>query len=226
MKTDALYDFFTGPCVRLISCQEASEDTIYLTFDDGPHPVGTPEVLSLLEKHQVAATFFLIGEKAQTHLHLIKRIRERGHAFADHTIDHDTDNYYRGLKSISTWLDRSTTKLSELDISPVGFRSPLGIKTPALNKALKVRKEPLVLWNVRFFDTKYGLTKESVLKKMDSVVPGSIILLHDTHEGEKLSIFLEALELFIVLCKKKGLRFAPLTRELILNSYKKKYETL
>ncbi len=225
MNIDPLYDFFTGRCVRTISCPEADPQAIYLTFDDGPHPSGTPQVLSLLKKHQISATFFLIGEKAEASPGLVEQIINDGHAIADHTIDHNTDNYYKGAQMIGAWLDQSSAKMKELGLSPVGFRSPLGIKTPALNKELSLRKEPLVLWNVRFYDTNHLLTIERVEKKISSVVPGSIILLHDTHDGEKLRIFLEALDRFIVLCKEKGLRFSPLKRDLIMSSYEQKYET-
>jgi peptidoglycan/xylan/chitin deacetylase (PgdA/CDA1 family) len=224
MNIDPLYDFFTGRCIRTISCPEADPQAIYLTFDDGPHPTGTPQVLSLLDKHKIPATFFLIGEKAEAFPELAARILENGHAIADHTIDHNTDNYFKGPQMIGAWLDQSAAKLRKLGLSSVGFRSPLGIKTPALNMALRQRKEPLILWNVRFYDTNHLLTVERVEKKMSSVIPGSIILLHDTHEGEKLRIFLEALDRFIVLCKEKGLHFSPLKRDLITGSYRKKYE--
>src|SRR5260221_13050899 len=62
--------------------------TIYLTFDDGPHPVATPYVLDQLKEFNAKATFFCIGKSVAEHFDVYKRIIEEGHAVANHTYDH------------------------------------------------------------------------------------------------------------------------------------------
>lgn len=221
MNIDSLYDKLTGKCIRQISFAGAPTDTLYLTFDDGPDAECTPKVLALLQKYQAKATFFVIGQKAQQENKLIQEILNQGHALGDHTIDHDTNNYFKDVSGINEWLNRS----SALKLKTVAFRSPLGIKTPALNKVLSQKKTPLVLWNIRFYDTKYGLTKEAVDKKLAAIANGSIILLHDTHKEQTQEVFLKALEHLIIKCQKRNFSFQPLTENLIQKSYLEKYET-
>src|SRR5262249_13850381 len=62
---------------------------VALTFDDGPDPAWTPQVLDLLDKYDVRATFCLIGDNARQHPDLVKDIADRGHALCDHTMTHD-----------------------------------------------------------------------------------------------------------------------------------------
>src|SRR5262245_23943546 len=61
-----------------------------LTFDDGPHPVYTPRVLDILERHQARATFFVVGESAKKYPDLVRRIGEAGHALGGHSWDHSS----------------------------------------------------------------------------------------------------------------------------------------
>lgn len=221
MRTDKLYDKITGHCIREISFAGAPQNSLYLTFDDGPDANCTPKVLELLKRYRVKATFFVIGQKAKAETRLINEILSQGHSLGDHTIDHDTANYFKNEEGISQWLERS----AELKLKTVGFRSPLGIKTPALNKVLQKKKLPLVLWNLRFYDSKYGLTINAVDKKLADVKTGSIILLHDTHKEQTQAVFLMALEHLIVECQKRNFIFLPLTENLIQKSYLEKYET-
>lgn len=62
--------------------------TLYLTFDDGPHPDFTPPVLDLLKAHDATATFFLIGERIERHPDVVRRIVDEGHALGNHSWDH------------------------------------------------------------------------------------------------------------------------------------------
>ncbi|MBA2403954.1 MAG: polysaccharide deacetylase family protein [Bdellovibrionales bacterium] len=226
MKINFIYDQITGKCIREITFKGSPENSLYLTFDDGPDADCTPKVLTLLKKYQAKATFFVIGKKAGQEHALISEILAQGHSLGDHTIDHDTSHYFKNVKDIAHWLARSEDLFkATLNVSPVGFRSPLGIKTPALNKVLNQKKTPLVLWNVRFYDTKYGLTVEAVDKKINEIQAGSIILLHDTHKDQKQEIFLKALEHLLSECQKRNFKFQHLTENLIQKSYLEKYET-
>lgn len=226
MLNNSLYDSFTGRCIRRIAYDNAPANAIYLTFDDGPNTFCTPQVLDLLKKYQVFATFFLIGNKAKEHLNITRRILAEGHQIGNHSIDHDTRRYFSSITGTSNWVNESLDIFEkELHINPVGFRSPVGMKTPPLNKILTEKKIPLVLWDVRFFDSIYGLSKKSVNKKLSSISSGSIVLLHDNHKDAKKTNFLIALEYLIIECKKKNLRFLPLEKTMIEKSYVEKYRS-
>ena len=64
------------------------EPTVYLSFDDGPHPEHTPRLLELLRKHGAKATFFLIGDQAEKHPDIVRRIVEEGHTIGNHSMTH------------------------------------------------------------------------------------------------------------------------------------------
>jgi peptidoglycan/xylan/chitin deacetylase (PgdA/CDA1 family) len=224
MLNNSLYDYLTGKCIRRIAYKDSPKNTVYLTFDDGPNPLCTPQVLDLLKKHQVRATFFLVGSNAKAELELTKRIQQEGHHIGNHSIDHDTKRYFSGTSGMADWFKESQEIFEkELQIKTIGFRSPAGIKTPPLNKLLSEKNIPLILWDVRFYDTKYGLSVEAVNKKLPSISSGSIILLHDSHQGSKQNEFLLALEHLIIECKKKALSFLPLEESMITSSFTEKY---
>lgn len=225
MNLNQLYDKFTGPCIRQIAFKGAPENSLYLTFDDGPDPLCTPQVLSLLKKYNVKATFFVIGLKARQHPELTSQMLQHGHTIGDHSLDHNTKNYFKNEATIREWLNSSAANLQELKLSSIGFRSPVGIKTPALNKVLARLRHPLILWSVRFYDTARGLSLEAVKEKMNSLKSGDIILLHDTHPEDRRHEFLKALEHFIEKSLELGFSFRPLETTLVLNSFTEKYET-
>jgi peptidoglycan/xylan/chitin deacetylase (PgdA/CDA1 family) len=219
-----IYDFLTGRCLRNISFPGENKASVYLTFDDGPDYDCTPKVLELLKRHEIKATFFVIGNKAKESKDIIERMLLAGHSIGNHTIDHNTTRYFSGPSGIKKWITSSEELLqNDLGISSIGFRSPVGIKTPALNIALKTLNMPLILWNVRFYDTRYGLNVKSVKNKLPDIKAGSIILLHDTHQGAKQNEFLKALEFLIVETKKKGLQFEVLEKNKVHEAYRHKY---
>jgi peptidoglycan/xylan/chitin deacetylase (PgdA/CDA1 family) len=219
MILNNIYDFFTEKCVRKISCPSAPKNAIYLTFDDGPTPEHTDQVLEILKKHQIKATFFLIATKIIKHPELALKIKIDGHAIGNHSYDHNPTTYFKSKNELSNWITQADSVITQnLNTSSVGFRSPIGIKTPILMNVLKNLKSPLVLWNVRFYDTIIGLTSKMVLNKMNQIKPGSIILLHDSHRPNKQIEFKSALEILISECKKRQFEFCLLSKDNIAQS--------
>lgn len=225
MSLHSLYDKITGPCIREIKFSGAPEKSLYLTFDDGPDPICTPKVLQILKEHDAKATFFIIANKAQAYPELIQAIIKEGHTLGNHSLDHDTRNYFKNESQIKEWITKSSELLKTLQIPSIGFRSPVGIKTPALNKVLKDLAHPLILWNIRFYDTQRTLNLDMINKQIMKIKSGSIILLHDTHTDFKQEPFLKGLVHLISESRKAGFEFSSLSEELISKSYLEKYET-
>ncbi|OUR99664.1 hypothetical protein A9Q84_01175 [Halobacteriovorax marinus] len=224
MSFQSLYDKFTGPCIRRIHSKELTIKSLFLTFDDGPHDVLTKKVLELLKKYQSRATFFVIGNHVKDNLDIAKLIIEEGHAIGNHTIDHDTNNYFKNKSHLKAWVQTSEDFLKEqLACEVVGFRSPLGMKTPPLMRALKEDQLPLILWDTRFYDTNNELTKTKMDTALAKLQNGSIILLHDTLESSKQENFLIQLEYFITCAKEEGYNFLPLTKAMVTNTFQEKY---
>ena len=74
---------------------------------------------------------------------------------------------------------------------------------------------PLIHWRVRFYDTLFPWREKRALDSLATTRAGSIILLHDSHEGERRGTFLETLEIYLTAAKEQGFTFAPITKELL-----------
>jgi len=189
-------------------------DSLFLTFDDGPDPTGTPAVLMLLKKLNCHATFFLIAEKALRNPQLIDQILNDGHTIGNHSFDHRYGVFFASRSRMRDWIEESQSVFQNLNVKPVGFRPPAGVRTPRLHQVLSELTIPLIMWNRRFFDTTLPFTKSRALRSLASTPGGSIILLHDRQHSSRLVSFLETLEIYIHTAQAQGLQFRALTENL------------
>ncbi|MBL7730096.1 MAG: polysaccharide deacetylase family protein [Chitinophagaceae bacterium] len=155
---------------------DTKEKTVYLTFDDGPHPTVTPFVLDLLKQYEAKATFFCIGKNVEAHPAIYQRLLSEGHSVGNHTHNHlngwntDTDIYINNVAQAASVIRSSL------------FRPPYGRMRAAQAKALKDYK--LVMWDVLSGDFDTDINGEqcqaNVLK---NVSKGSIIVFHDSEKA-------------------------------------------
>jgi len=154
---------------------------IHLTIDDGPDPADTPALLDLLDRYQATATFFLIGEKARQHPHLVREILHRGHSIGNHTFSHPASSFwFHGPKRMAAEIDRAHALLTEIaGHAPHFFRPPAGHHNPYLFALLEERNLPLVAWNRRGFDTRGGDPADIAKRISHKAGPGDIVLIHE-----------------------------------------------
>lgn len=183
------------------------ENSIYLTFDDGPCPPVTNRVLGLLKELETPATFFLSGENIFAHRREIKRISYKGHSIGSHFFYHipaialSSKKMLRGLDLADRLIYENFGREVQL------FRPPYGIFGPSLLRALRKRNKKMVLWSLMANDFKWSPDKViNHLKK--SVQNGDVVVFHDSPKAERVAI--EVLPEFIRYCRKKGLGFKPL----------------
>ncbi len=128
---------------------------IALTIDDGPDPLVTRPVLEILDRYQVKATFFHIGEHAMQHPELCREIIERGHAIENHSQRHKLYFSRMGSNGIMREITDGQETLSHITgIRPKFFRAPAGLRNPFLEPVLSRLGLRLASWSVRAFDTK------------------------------------------------------------------------
>ena len=152
---------------------------VYLTFDDGPIPEITPWVLDLLDKYNIKATFFLVGDNVRKHPEEFKMIVERGHRVGNHTFNHIS-----GLKYLSYNYLENTNKADEL-INSTLFRPPHGWMRWAQYMVLSHRYT-VVMWDLVTRDYSKRLNGRQVLRNVKKYVRnGSIITFHDSIKSEK-----------------------------------------
>lgn len=174
------------------SCQLKVCDLIQvaLTYDDGPSGSFTPQLLDLLQKYDIKATFFLVGEMMSYNQSVVKRIGADGHELGYHTWGH-TYFYNMTTQQIKDDLNRFETMLKNLCGRGITvFRAPGGGIT---DHALKAIPHPHIYWSV---DTRDWETRDTTKVKkaiLNGLKDGAIILLHDIH-GTTLSGTREALD--------------------------------
>jgi peptidoglycan/xylan/chitin deacetylase (PgdA/CDA1 family) len=185
---------------------------VALTFDDGPDPRSTPDILEQLERAGAHATFFVIGEKAEAHPDLVRQIHERGHAIGVHSYAHE-----RLLSLKSPWhvradLERAMNLLQQITGErPLLFRAPIGHVSPSMARVVRVLDLTVIGWSVRAVDGWAGAKAEDVAERVvGKMRDGSIVLLHDAAErGDFIPASVAALPRILAAAKEKSL---PLVR--------------
>lgn len=203
-----------GPCLRQIPPSPASPHPLYLTFDDGPCPNGTPRTLDALARSGAKATFFVIAREAVRQKALVKRIRAAGHTIGNHSLDHRQSAFFRGETALREWIKESEETLQAiLGEATVGFRSPNGIRTPPLDRVLQDLGLPLVHWNVRFYDAVWPWTEKKALASLATTRPGSIVLLHDKQRPKHAELYFRTLDRYLAEATGRGLQLSAIAHE-------------
>ena len=151
-----------------------TEKKIYLTFDDGPIPEATPEILEILDQYNVKATFFMVGDNVRKHPGVYQHIIQQGHGTGNHTFHH-----LNGWKTTPGSYLEDVSRCSELVKSPL-FRPPYGCFTPS--QYFLLRKEfRFILWSVLSYDFHSHTSPEQcLLNTIDNTGNGSVVVFHDS----------------------------------------------
>jgi peptidoglycan/xylan/chitin deacetylase (PgdA/CDA1 family) len=187
---------------------------ICLTFDDGPATPFTEQILAILRKYQVPATFFLCGRNVEREPDLARHILAEGHAVGNHTYSHR----FLGFKSrrrMAREIDRTQDVIEKVvGHRPVVFRPPFGVRWFGLEPTLRERGIHLVLWSATGYDWKKDVPG-IVAATMKELKPGAVILLHDGRETRSTgrvdrSRTVRALPGIIEGARQRGYTFVPL----------------
>ncbi|WP_341717840.1 polysaccharide deacetylase family protein [Micromonospora sp. FIMYZ51] len=156
-------------------------NSVALTFDDGPHPDYTPQVLSILREHHVTATFCVVGQNAQAYPWLIQQIVAEGHTLCNHSWNHDVTLGSRSPERIRSDLIRTSAAIrAAVPDAPIGwYRQPGGAWTySVISVARDLGMMPLH-WTVDPGDWRAPGATKIAASVVGGVGPGSIVLLHD-----------------------------------------------
>jgi len=186
---------------------------IALTFDDGPSD-DTRKLLEVLRKHEVKATFFLIGKKILDFPLIAQAIVHDGHDIGNHTFAHEK-LLFKNRRFVHETI-RETQKIikERLGIDAKFLRAPHGFKNIWLYKILKKEKLKLVSWTNSAFDTEENVTAEHIKKSIvKNCKNGDIILLHDgkgMNNNPGFRAMIQALPDIIIELKKMNYEFVTL----------------
>jgi peptidoglycan/xylan/chitin deacetylase (PgdA/CDA1 family) len=179
--------------------------TVYLTFDDGPHPTATPFILAQLAQYDAHATFFCIGKNVALYPEVYKQLTEKGHRVANHT-----HNHLNGWRTDDkTYLENIATAAEHINSNL--FRPPYG-RIKSSQARLLQQANPaytICMWTVLSGDFDPEITPEKCLDNvLKNIQPGAIIVFHDSDKAwPRMS---HALPEVLAYCKERGWRMEAL----------------
>ncbi len=185
-----------------------SRDSVYLTFDDGPTPRITEQILDILDNYGAKATFFCLGNNAEVYPDLVELIIERGHAIGNHSYNHtrgwltSTDDYMASAYRAGQFLPY--TRL---------FRPPYGRIASREVRRMRSQGWRVVMWNNISEDYDHRITPQRCAQKVTRHLrPGNIIVFHDSVKAAPN--MLHALPKVLEAIKKRGLKCDIITQDL------------
>lgn len=192
-------DLFRPFLGKLTWRKNPSSKVIYLTFDDGPVPEVTPQILDLLDEHKLKATFFCVGENVKKFPEVYSEVIKRGHKTGNHTFNHLKGNavsekeYVRNVQMASEYIDSNL------------FRPPYGRITFKQKKKIREKYE-IIMWDVLSQDYDKNLSADKIMQNITRYSRnGSIVVFHDSIKAK--ANVLTVLPLAIEFWKKKGYSF-------------------
>jgi len=198
---------------------ETDQKLIALTFDDGPNPVYTPQILDILKQYQAKATFFVLGKRVQMYPQIAIREVNEGHEIANHTFDH---HFLHHVSPDKLKEEIRQTQEAIFDVTeqiPNVFRPPGGIYDDALIELAREEHFTVVMWS--WYQDTRDWKKPGVDKIVNTVLSnvrnGDIVLFHDL-EGD-CSQTVEALKTILPKLKAQGFEFVTVS-ELLRRSKK------
>lgn len=152
---------------------------VALTFDDGPHPRLTKEILEILDEYGVKATFFMIGENVKNYPEAAKAVADAGHEIGNHT---ETHKHLRSLNEATLTKELEACKnsiFSVCGVYPTLFRPPEGATPAFVLKCAERFSYPVILWSIDTKDWEIKNTGKIADSVLSGIKPGAIILMHD-----------------------------------------------
>jgi len=187
---------------------------IALTFDDGPWPGTTFQVLDILKKEGIKATFFWVGQNLQDHPKIAQQVVADGHAIGNHTWHH----WYRHMnQSMAAHEIDATAELiyKTTGVKTLVFRPPGGLLNNGVADYAKKKNYVIVKWSIDSMDYNRLTPQKLVNNVMRKAKPGGIVLMHDG--GGNRPVTVQALPQIIAKLKEQGYSFVTVPKLLEMN---------
>ncbi|MET0499265.1 MAG: polysaccharide deacetylase family protein [Steroidobacteraceae bacterium] len=210
LLTDGIFRPSSSTLYPTISRGPREHPKVALTFDDGPDPQVTPQLLDALAAARARATFFTIGRYLAMHAAIAERALQEGHELGNHSWQHDRLQNFYGVRAQAADIDRSVQlirQVSRNDVLPL-YRPPIGLKSPSLARAAQERGLRMIAWSLHSRDTMLRDPQRIAERVLRKVRAGDIILMHDGHDREGYHRVATAAALPLILegLKKRGLQ--------------------
>ena len=197
---------------QVVSQGRSGKDYVAVTFDDGPSEPITRQILDLLDKYHVQATFFVTGVAALRHPEIISDIVARGHSIGNHSYSHNPFVMTKPYQTLYREVCEAQNVLRQMGIQALAFRPPVGIINPKLPSILEALGLFCVTFNCRALDAGNRRVKNLAARILKKIKADAIILLHDVPACpiEDNGILLQEIEKILMEIMNKGMRIVPL----------------
>ncbi|QQK80107.1 polysaccharide deacetylase family protein [Salicibibacter cibi] len=198
------------------------EKQVALTFDDGPDEIITPAVLDKLDEYNVEATFFLIGERAETHPDIVERIIDEGHVIANHSWNHPEFTEISD-EEVEEQIDRTETVLNDITGQKVRmFRPPYGKQNEKNVRTIGNLNYSNIIWTQDSLDWKDLEVEEVADNILSDIDYGAIVLQHSAgmEDDEGLIRTVDALDKVIPELQDDNVDFVPVDELLDERAYR------
>lgn len=193
--------FFVSLCKQEMIDKKA----VALTFDDGPSE-NTLEILKVLRKYDVKATFFCIGHKIDEHPEIFRQILEEGHQVGNHSYSHaSTIGFFSTKALIEEYTACNKAAKSHGNVEMKLFRPPFGVTNPKIKSALKATGLQPMGWSIRSYDALFKSENFIFKQTTTNVKSGDVFLLHDTKPHS-----IAVLERLLLFLQKRNFKLLPL----------------
>jgi len=182
--------------------------TVALTFDDGPSPIYTPQILAILKKYNIKATFFMVGVNAQKYPEMVRLVLADGHAINNHTLTHPMLTKLNDKQLYKEITAPQTIIYKIIGEKPVCLRYPFGMSNQHVRDAIRAEGIVPVPMGFNSFDYDRPGAQKIVSWVLKSAYSGQVILMHDGYDKRQQTV--EALPAIIEGIKKKGLGFSQI----------------
>jgi len=195
---------------------DTKQKVVALTFDDGPDPRFTPEVLDILKQYHSKVTFFVVGKNARSYPDLIRQINREGHEIGNHTMTHPEVDTLTQDEILAEIQDCSKIITGLTGRPPIYFRPPKGITNHFTEKDAANLDMRQILWSVCIENMSAPTPEAMASRVLKKVKPGSIILLHDGRLDRSKTV--KALPLLLEGLKKQGYKVVTVNRLLAIQN--------
>ncbi|MEG0259148.1 MAG: polysaccharide deacetylase family protein [Lysinibacillus sp.] len=153
---------------------------IALTFDDGPHPTVTEQVLNTLQKYNAKATFFMLGNRVQYYPNIAKDVLTRGHEIGNHSWSHPVLTKLPNEQIVKEYSTTANALKNAIGQDATVFRPPYGATNKLVNAQIPI---PVVMWSIDTMDWKYRNAQQLLPHIQNSLHNNAIVLMHDIHQS-------------------------------------------
>lgn len=192
-----------------VSVPKQGAKLVALTFDDGPDNVYTPAILDILRKHQIKATFFVVGKQTSQYGSVLKRIVQEGHAVGNHSYSHSDLTKMSDADIQEEVLETDMRIREAVGFTPRLFRAPYGAVDDRIKSGLEASGRNIIGWTVDTRDWAGASVKSMRANVVAHTKPNGIILMH-SFGGKSISHTVELLPQIIGDLRKKGFTFVTI----------------